>query len=159
MNLSFDETVKSFIKTANKNKVKMILVGGGAVNFHGYQRHSADVDFWIDISEKNLKHLLLALKELGYKLEDFPEKVKKGEQNISLKISPGFELELITKFDPGKTFNEALNESILFEKEDVKYHVLNFNDLIRSKITSKRAKDKMDIEELQRIRNRLEGNN
>ena len=25
-----------------------LMVGGGAVNFHGYQRHSADVDFWIE---------------------------------------------------------------------------------------------------------------
>jgi hypothetical protein len=33
----------------------MILVGGGAVNFHGFQRHSADIDFWIDVSEENLR--------------------------------------------------------------------------------------------------------
>lgn len=36
----------------------MLLVGGGAVNFHGYQRHSADVDFWIDTNEVNFEKLL-----------------------------------------------------------------------------------------------------
>lgn len=25
----------------------MMMVGGGTVNFYGYQRHSAAVDFWI----------------------------------------------------------------------------------------------------------------
>jgi hypothetical protein len=51
MNLlqNFPERLEQFIRTANKNKVKMILVGGGAVNFHGYQRHSADIDFWVEV--------------------------------------------------------------------------------------------------------------
>ena len=152
MNLNFDKTVNSFVRAAEKNKVKMILVGGGAVNFHGYLRHSADIDFWIDVSDENLKNLLATLKDIGYKLEDFPEKVKKGKQNISLKISPLFEMELITNFNPGKTFTEAFNQSILFEKGDLKYRILSFNDLINSKIVSDRAKDKLDIEELQRIK-------
>jgi len=36
---NFPERLEQFIKTACENQVKMILVGGGAVNFHGYQRH------------------------------------------------------------------------------------------------------------------------
>lgn len=32
----------------------MLMVGGGAVNFYGYQRHSADVGFWIEVSLQNL---------------------------------------------------------------------------------------------------------
>lgn len=152
MSLNFDKTVNSFIRAAEKNKVKMILVGGGAVNFHGYLRHSADIDFWVDISNENLKNLLATLKDIGYELEDFPENVKKGKQNISLKISPLFELELITNFNPGKTFTEAFNQSILFEKGNLKYRILSFNDLINSKITTNRTKDKLDIEELQRIK-------
>jgi len=43
-----------FIEKSNELNVRMILVGGGAVNFHGYQRHSADVDFWIETTEQNL---------------------------------------------------------------------------------------------------------
>lgn len=41
------ETIDEFLREASEEEVKMLLVGGGAVNFHGYQRHSADVDFWI----------------------------------------------------------------------------------------------------------------
>jgi hypothetical protein len=41
MNLlqNFPKRLNQFIKYAYKNRVKMILVGGGAVNFHGYQCH------------------------------------------------------------------------------------------------------------------------
>lgn len=160
MNLSenFPERVKSFIKAANKNKVNMILVGGGAVNFHGFQRHSADIDFWIELSQKNIENLIQTLHDLGYKLADFPEKVKNGEQNISIKISPIFEIELITNFNPGKNFNQAFRDSVLVKNEGFNYHVLDFNDLIKSKITSERIKDKLDVEELQKIKLRRKDN-
>lgn len=147
----FPERVDDFIKSAAKNGLRMIMVGGGAVNFHGFQRHSADVDFWIDISDENLEKLLLVLNEIGFQLNDLPETVKNGEQNISIKISPVFDLELITNFNPQKTFDEAFEKSILVERNDLSYFVLDYHDLIRSKIASERIKDKLDVEELQRI--------
>ncbi|GAB1452569.1 hypothetical protein MASR2M47_26250 [Draconibacterium sp.] len=148
---NFPERVDSFIRAANNQQLRMVLVGGGAVNFHGFQRHSADIDFWIDITEENLKKLHSILNELGYLVDELPEKVKTGQQNISIKISPVFELELITNFNPGKTFDEAFNQSVFADKGEFSYHVLNYYDLINSKITSERIKDKMDVEELQRI--------
>ena len=153
MNLieSFPNRIIEFIKVANKNRVKMILVGGGAVNFHGFQRHSADLDFWIEVTEQNLERLLLAIQELGYHIENFPDAVKEGQQNISIKISPVFDLELITNFNPNKTFDEAYENAVLVEKENLSYLVLGFYDLINSKINSDRVKDKLDVEELQRI--------
>lgn len=149
---NFPERLDQFIKTACKNQVKMILVGGGAVNFHGYQRHSADVDFWVEVSEQNLERLLQTLQEMNFHISDFPKEVKSGKQNVSIKISPVLELELITSFNPGKSFEEAYNESVIVEKENSNYRVLSFNDLIISKISTDREKDKMDVEELHRLR-------
>jgi len=153
MNLlqNFPERLELFIRTANKNQVKMILVGGGAVNFHGYQRHSADIDFWVDLTEKNLAKLLLTLQEMGFQIPELPTGVKTGNQNISVKVSPILDLELITNFNPGKTFDEAFIESIQVSKDEITYNVLSFNDLLVSKISTDRLKDKLDIEELQRI--------
>jgi len=151
MQPDFQGRIKEFLETANKNNVLMILVGGGAVNFHGYQRHSADIDFWIETSPGNLQRLLQTLTEMGYNLTELPEKVRKGEQNISVKISPVFELELITRFNPGKSFEKAFEDSIQINNSGYKYHVLSFSDLIQSKIISNRPKDKLDIEELHKI--------
>ena len=99
---NFPERLDLFIKTAIQNGVRVILVGGGAVNFHGYQRHSADVDFWIDVSDENLKKLLKTLQDIDFQISDLPDEVKSGTQNISVKISPVLDLELITNFNPGK---------------------------------------------------------
>lgn len=134
----------------------MILVGGSAVNFHGYQRHSADVDFWIDYSIENLNSLLLVFNEMGYEITDFPESVKRAEQNISVKFSPyDLNLELITRFSVNKSFDQAYEDAELVEVEGtkvMKWRVLSYEDLITSKIKSGRPKDILDILELKKIK-------
>lgn len=152
---AWDEDLKKFVKLANENGVRMLMVGGGAVNFHGYQRHSADVDFWIDLSQDNLDRLLTVFKKLEYDINEIPEAVKKGKQNISLKFSPtGLYVELITNFSVNKTFDEAYQEAetTQIQKEPVvRWRVLSYEDLITSKIKSNRPKDLLDIQELNRI--------
>ncbi len=149
---NYPQRIYDFIKASNKFDVKMILVGGGAVNFHGYQRHSADVDFWIDLSPENIANLINALQDLGYSIEELPDQVKTGNQNISIKISPLIEIELITNFNPGKSFREAYADSEIVHRDGIIYHILSFQDLISSKINTGRAKDRLDVEELHRIR-------
>ena len=109
----FDKNVRQFLQLANEKKVRMMMVGGGAVNFHGYQRHSADVDFWIDVNSENLSKLLKVMNAMGYELERFPKEIQQSLQNISLKISPVVEIELITNFNPGKSFDEAYKEATI----------------------------------------------
>ncbi len=87
----------------------MLMVGGGAVNFHGYQRHSIDVDFWIDTQKENLN----------------------------------------------KSFDQAYEEAEIAEvkgKPLLKWRVLSFDDLITGKVKSRRPKDLLDVQELQRIK-------
>jgi len=154
METNFNQDVYEFIKACNLNKVKMILVGGSAVNYYGYKRHSADIDFWIDNSTGNLSNLLKALRSIGYEFNTFPSEVLKGNQNISLKFSPDLELELITRFNPGKTFEQAFNDSVEYIMKGQKYmkwNIISLDDLINSKIKSGRPKDLLDVYELRRI--------
>jgi hypothetical protein len=148
--------IDEFLLLADKHQVKMLMVGGGAVNFHGYQRHSADVDFWIDSSEENLAKLVSLFKEMGYEIDAFPKEVHEQKQNISVKFSPlDFDLELITKFEIGKSFELAYQESeeVVISKENklLKWNVLSIHDLLESKRRAARAKDLLDIQELKRI--------
>lgn len=154
----WEQNIDGFIALANKHKVKMLMVGGAAVNFHGYQRHSADVDFWIATTDENFKKLIIVFNELGYEINDFPVDVKEQKQNISVKFSPiDLDLELITNFSVNKTFDEAYNESeimIINDNEFMRCNVLSLTDLITSKIKANRPKDLLDIQQLKQI-NRL----
>lgn len=153
----WEDNIDLFLKLSNEHQVRMLMVGGGAVNFHGYQRHSADVDFWIETTATNFDKLVKVFNQMGYELDDFPEKVKEQRQNISIKFSPvDLNLELITNFSIGKTFEEAFKEAEIAEVEGnklLKWRVLSLDDLITSKIKSSRPKDLLDVQELNKIHN------
>jgi Nucleotidyl transferase of unknown function (DUF2204) len=155
MSQPWEENIDSFVALANKHKVRMLMVGGGAVNFHGYQRHSADVDFWIETTEENFKKLVAVFNEMGYEIADFPQAVKKQQQNISIKFTPlDLNLELITNFSVNKTFDEAFRDSETVEVNNklfLRWNVLSLEDLITSKIKAGRPKDLLDIQQLQEI--------
>jgi len=157
MQTEWSNDIKQFISLCSDKDVKMLMVGGGAVNFHGYQRHSADIDFWIDSTMENFDKLKSVFIEMGFNFSDFPEEVKEQKQNISIKFSPiNLNIELITKFSINKTFDEAFKDSIEAQVEGLKFlkwRVLSFEDLITSKIKSGRPKDLADIQELVRIKN------
>ena len=54
----WQENIKEFVSKANIHNVKMIMIGGGAVQFHGYPGNSLDVDFRMDTSKENFDKLL-----------------------------------------------------------------------------------------------------
>ena len=152
---TWSNNIDRFIELADKYNVRMVMVGGGAVNFHGYQRHSADVDFWIDTTDDNLSKLSDLFNEMGYGVVVFPKEVRNQFQNISVKFSPvELNLELITKFSSSKSFNEVYKDS---EEIEIKGHkilrwrVISYNDLIDSKLKAQRPKDFLDIQQLQLI--------
>lgn len=151
----WEENIDNFIRLSNIHNVRMLMVGGAAVNFHGYQRHSADVDFWIETTTENFKKLIVVFNEMGYEIDDFPEKVKNKLQNISIKFSPlEVNLELITNFTVNKTFEEAYNDSdemIINNNKFMRCKILSYEDLITSKIKANRPKDLLDIQQLREI--------
>ena len=136
----------------------MLMVGGGAVNFHGYQRHSADVDFWIETTEENFKKLVTVFNEMGFEVYDFPDTVKNQQQNISIKFTPqeDMDLELITNFSVNKSFEQAYTDSVAVEVNETRFlrwSVLSLEDLITSKVKAGRPKDLLDIQQLRKINN------
>jgi len=153
--MEFEAEVKAFLAEAERFGLRIIMVGGAAVNHHGYKRHSADVDLWIEPVAENFNRLLNVLHALEYELDDLPSTVRQAEQNVSIKISPGQEIELITRFNPGCSFEEAWSRCEITEvsgERVAKYRILGFDDLINSKIKSGRPRDLLDVYELQRRR-------
>ncbi len=156
MSQIWDTNINQFITLANKHNVRMVMVGGAAVNFHGYQRHSADVDFWNETTDENFKNLIKVFNDMEYEIDDFPKEVKEQKQNISVKFSPlDLDLELITNFAVIKTFDEAYRDSeevIVNENPFLRWNILSYDDLIISKIRANRSKDLLDIQQLQKIK-------
>ena len=52
MNIFLEEH-QEILKALNKNGVDFLLVGGFAVNYHGYNRTTGDMDLWIKPDNEN----------------------------------------------------------------------------------------------------------
>lgn len=60
------ESVQAIFEVLGKSKVRFLLVGGLAVNSHGYVRATGDVDLVILLEERNLQAAFSALEGIGY---------------------------------------------------------------------------------------------
>lgn len=58
--------VERFFDLLNKNEVQYMIVGGVAVNVHGYTRATGDLDIWYNPTEHNFLRLLKSIQEYGF---------------------------------------------------------------------------------------------
>jgi RHS repeat-associated protein len=60
-----DEFTLSVLKALNSAKVEYLIVGGYAVNSHGYKRTTGDIDIWLRPSNENKVKVLAAFRALN----------------------------------------------------------------------------------------------
>lgn len=148
-----DENFKEFIKSLNANEVKYLVVGGFAVAFHGYPRYTKDIDFWIWADPENADKMLRAIKDFGFgnlglTIEDFLD--------INNVIQIGREpnrIDLITQLE-GIDFETCFQHRQEANFEGVDINFIDVEDLIASKKIAGRLKDLIDVEKLEKKRNR-----
>ncbi len=145
--------VKIFLKLLNKCKVQYMIIGGVAVNVHGYTRATGDLDIWYNPTRENYLNLLKAIKEFGFSTDEI-----EGAINDPLKAFiriplESFFVELLAIIDGRLDYNEVYNRTYDFKlDDDLVVKVIGYDDLIQNKIMSRRAKDLEDIAQLERRR-------
>ena len=61
-------SVEAIVRALNTAEVEYLIVGGLAVNAHGYERLTQDVDLVIRLAPQNVVRGLRALSEIGYRM-------------------------------------------------------------------------------------------
>ena len=61
----FNKDFTDFLRAFSQNKVEHLLVGGYAVILHGYTRSTADMDVWVNKTEKNYQRIAKAFFDFG----------------------------------------------------------------------------------------------
>jgi len=151
MNILIEEHQKLLLSLLN-NKVNFILIGGYAVIYYGYERVTGDMDIWLQPDNENLPKLLAALKDFDVE-ESSLEQVRKIDLTTPQMFFVGNKPRRIDFINivNGIGFDEAILQVNHFPLQDKQVPVIQYHHLILTKITTGRAKDKADIEELQRI--------
>ncbi len=158
-------TLETVFNTLNKAEVRYLVAGGIAVNTHGYQRMTADLDLVIQLDENNIKTAIKSLGVLGYKpiipitATDFanPDKRKlwiktKNMQVLSFQSNQHNDTTIDIFVKEPFDFDKEYKTSTLVEiAPDICFNVVSIKTLIAMKASTQRARDLDDIDHLKLI--------
>ena len=135
-----------------ENNVDFLLIGGYAVNYYGYGRYTGDIDFWIRPTNEQKVRLIKVLSKFGRNQEELIEVDKldfSEAQTISIGEQP-LRIDFLTKVNLVK-FDEAWEKRVEWPIGICKVPIVDYHHLILTKFNTGRTKDKLDVEELQKI--------
>lgn len=145
-----DSNFKEFIELLNVHQVKYLVIGGYAVNFHGYPRYTKDIDFWIFLHPDNVQNLLKAIQAFGFGSLGLQESDFLQPDNI---IQLGYEpyrIDILMDLE-GSSFDTCFANKIVFQHEQTNINFLSIEDLISIKQQAGRLQDLADAEKLTKI--------
>jgi len=143
---------QEFIKLLEENEVEFLVVGGYAVGFHGFPRYTGDLDIFVAISELNSKKLISVFEQFGFGDIGLEEKDFLEEEIVVEIGREPLKIQVLTGID-GVTFDECYQgKKLLKVDSNLEIPFIGFEALLKNKEASPRAKDKIDFEELKRIK-------
>ena len=143
-----DSNYLDMLRCLNKAGVDYIMVGGWAVNLHGYVRATIDLDIWILADQENARKVYAALGEFGAPLGDVkPEDFVQHGTIFQIGVAP-CRIDVINKID-GVSYADAAPRAIPKTIEGIPVRIISREDLIANKRASGRTKDLADAEILE----------
>lgn len=148
----FHPTHQQFVFALIDEHVDFLLVGGYAVVYHGYVRATGDMDVWLRPTNENKIKFVKAMERIDIHPEDLEHISAMDFTNVVVFHfgNPPERLDFLTKM-VGIDFDKAYERKVFLSIKNYQIPILHLDDLIVNKILSNRAKDKADVEELQKI--------
>lgn len=156
----YEEILREF----QKQKVKYVIVGGIAVNLLGSLRSTADIDIMVEMSDENLRNVVRILKKEGYRVKQPVDPMGIADaamrrdwiQNKHMKAfnfyKEGELKEVDIIIDSPVSFSEAKKSAVRIKIGNIALSVISIDNLIKMKKGTGRSVDKLDIEELRKIK-------
>jgi predicted nucleotidyltransferase len=156
----YEEILRKF----QKQKVKYVIVGGIAVNLLGSLRSTADMDILVEMSDGNLRKVVSILKKQGYRVKQPVDPMgiadaKIRQEWIHHKHMKAFnfykedelkEVDII--IEAPISFEKAAKDIVQIKSARLRLPVISIDNLIKMKKNTGRLVDKLDIEELKKIK-------
>jgi predicted nucleotidyltransferase len=149
MNKYLTESLK-FLKYLNDEGVEYLIIGGVAVNIHGFQRSTGDLDIWYNPTSENFNKLLKSFISQGYDTTDLKTSRKPINEVVIRIPIESFYIELLPFLDGKGIFETIAKRADSITVEGVKIPVISYDDLIECKANVHRAKDLEDIAQLEK---------
>lgn len=131
--------------------VRYLVIGGVAVNLHGYSRLTKDIDIWVADDAANRAVLYEALKEFFDSDTPIEKNYFFSHQGVFvLGLSPN-RIDLLLEAK-GPDFAAAYSNRIRAKEEDIEFNLIALDDLIAMKQAANRSQDRADIDSLKQLK-------
>lgn len=152
----------SLCTSLNQHHIQYLIVGGTAVNAHGYYRPTTerdgtvvdmpDFDFWFNPRYLNYQRLLDAFEDMGLDIGDAREEEFPFPKSSFFRFKlPGYSLDFLPKVGGDLKFDECYSRRSVSVIEEIEISVISLEDLILTKKAVGRKKDLEDILVLQNL--------
>jgi len=158
-------SVESIVSALNQAGVRYVIVGGLAVNAHGFVRMTRDIDLVIELNEDNILRGLQALFSIGYQMAipaspaefanaDIRQQWRMERNMIVLKLwsdshqRTPIDIFVYEPFDFGAEWNKLAHLELT---EGLTAPIVSLESLLRMKREAARPQDLIDIQELTRL--------
>lgn len=156
---------EAVFQALQENGVKYLVIGGIAVNVHGFERPTGDLDIFVSLEKENLEKFIVAIKSIGWRprlpvsLEGFANATKRQRwiKEKGMKVftiyNPERDLEHVDVMTENYLdFEKAYRRRKVVAAKEFDIPVISIPDLIELKKIAGRQKDKSDIKGLKEIR-------
>ncbi len=151
-----DDFIQNLIQILEKNNLQYMVVGGYAVNVHGYLRASDDFNIWLNNTTANLSNFRRTLLGLGIEQQKVYDLVntlaKPNDATIYRFKIEGNNVDFLMQLKGIPDFEGAYQQRALVKMGNVQIPFISLEDLVRSKTAVNRTKDRLDLEMLLQIR-------
>jgi len=139
---------KELFELLNANAVSYVIVGAYALAFHGFPRHTGDIDILVEPTTANARRILDALKTFGFGNVGLSEDDFTRDQVVQLG-QPPLRIDFMTAIE-GVPWADALASRVPGNYGGVPIWYLGRDELIRNKKATGRLQDLADIETLKK---------
>ena len=158
---------RNILKELEKRNIKYLAIGGVAVNLHGYNRATNDLDIMVSFDLDNVKKLSKMAKDLGFKprvpveIEELadPKKREYWRKEKNMKVfsihNPDNDFEIIDiMISDDIDFDTAYKNKQVQSDENFNVSVVSIEDLIKLKELAGRERDLVDLKILKELKDR-----
>jgi hypothetical protein len=149
---------------------RYVVVGGVAVNLHGYQRFTKDVDLVVELIPEQTLHVLEALQSLGFrpnipvKATDFANPAVRDSwiRDKGMMVFQMFSdtsrvtVDIFAQYPI--MFDELYADSTIVSLPDATLRIASIKHLMQMKREAGRPQDLLDLEKLEMIQQLSTGN-
>jgi predicted nucleotidyltransferase len=145
--------------------IDFVVIGGVAVELHGYARFTKDLDIVYATNAANLERLGKVLVELGARLRGFedlpfvPDVHTLRRAQILTLVTPLGSLDLLVDPEGSARYEEMRERALTVDLDGIEIRVVALEDLLSMKRAARRPQDLADVDALltaQRVQRRTE---